>query len=153
LKTSCARGIRLSKCLSGGRCLEVSLADPRSGDAQPDAPDVGYGSSKAALWSATATLAVAGAPYGITVNAVSPAARTRMNQALFEHAPPPPGLDLDPIHVARVVAWFVSEDAADVTGKVIHVAGDKYREYEVSRTRHSDLAARIGAAIADQAVI
>ena len=31
-------------------------------------------------------------------------------------------LDFSPDHVARVVAWLVSEEAADVTGRVVHAA-------------------------------
>ena len=40
---------------------------------------LGYGLAKAALWSATLSAAEEGRPYGITVNAISPGARTRMN--------------------------------------------------------------------------
>ena len=91
----------------------------------------------------------AGSAHGITVNAVSPGAFTRMNEAMFEQSPPPPGLDLDPVHVARVVAWLVSDDAADVTGRIVHVAGGEHREYTTRRHRGTDLVARIGRAVAD----
>lgn len=108
---------------------------------------VGYGSAKAAVWSATYTLAGAGVPYGITVNAISPGAFTRMNEAMFRAQAPPPGLDLDPMHVARVAAWLASDDAADVTGKVIHAAGGQHREYLITRVRDSELMTRVSAAI------
>jgi NAD(P)-dependent dehydrogenase (short-subunit alcohol dehydrogenase family) len=121
--------------------LELGRSDPTLAGAEP--PFVGYGSAKAAVWSATLSLAGAGAPHGITVNAISPAAFTRMNADLFRQRPPPSGLDLDPLHVARVAAWLASDDAADVTGKVIHVAGGQYREYLISRTRDTALVARL----------
>jgi NAD(P)-dependent dehydrogenase (short-subunit alcohol dehydrogenase family) len=118
--------------------------------AAAEAPFVGYGSAKAAVWSATSSLAVAGAPYAITVNAISPGALTRMNEDMFQHVPPPPGLDLDPVHVARVAAWLASDDASDVTGKVIHAAGGQLREYVVSRMRDTDLVARVQRAVSEQ---
>ncbi len=68
---------------------------------------------------------------------------------MFEDAPPPPGLDLDPVHVARVVAWFVSDDAADVTGRIVHVAGGQHREYTTRRYRDTELVARIDRALAE----
>ena len=108
---------------------------------------VGYAAAKAAVWSLTLTLAEAGRAHGITVNAVSPAAFTRMNEAMFLERGRPAGLDLDPEHVARVVAWLASDDAADVTGRVVHVAGEQHREYAVRREAGTDLIARIESAL------
>ncbi len=110
-------------------------------------PSLGYGPAKAAVWSATLSLAREGKPYGITVNAISPAAFTRMNEALFAAGPMPPALDLDPRHVARVVGWLVSQEASDVTGRVIHAAGGLHREYIVERRRDTDLVVRLDAAL------
>ena len=64
-----------------------------------------------------------------------------MNEAMFEQSPPPPGLDLDPVHVARVVAWLVSDDAADVTGRIVHVAGGQRASTRPRRHRDTDLVA------------
>jgi NAD(P)-dependent dehydrogenase (short-subunit alcohol dehydrogenase family) len=94
----------------------------------------GYAMAKAALWSATLTAAAECAPYGITVNAISPGARTRLSAGAIRND----ALDLDPVHVARVVAWLASPDAADVTGKVVHAAAGVWREYETRR--HADTA-------------
>jgi NAD(P)-dependent dehydrogenase (short-subunit alcohol dehydrogenase family) len=120
---------------------EVAFDTRQSGRA------VGYAAAKAAVWSLTLTLAEAGRELGITVNAVSPAAFTRMNEAMFREQGRPAGLDLDPVHVARVVAWLVSDDAADVTGRVVHVAGGQHREYTVRRDAETDLVARIDSAV------
>ena len=109
---------------------------------------LGYGAAKAALWSATLTAARAGAEHGITVNAISPGARTRMNQDLLSGGfrGQSTDVDLSPEHVARVVAYLASDEAGDINGRVIHVAGGALREYTTTRTSRSDLVARLRAA-------
>jgi NAD(P)-dependent dehydrogenase (short-subunit alcohol dehydrogenase family) len=107
-----------------------------------------YGAAKAAVWSATLSLAREGQPLGITVNAISPGAFTRMNEAMFAANPPPPGLDLHPRHVARVMGWLVSNEASDVTGRVIHAAGGNHREYVTQRLADTDLIRRLEAGLA-----
>jgi NAD(P)-dependent dehydrogenase (short-subunit alcohol dehydrogenase family) len=114
----------------------------------PGGGGIGYGAAKAAVWSMTLSLAEEGRAHGITVNAISPGAFTRMNAAMFDADAPPPGLDLDPVHVARVVAWLASDDAADVTGKIVHAAGGHHREYLIARHRDTELVARIDASVA-----
>jgi NAD(P)-dependent dehydrogenase (short-subunit alcohol dehydrogenase family) len=108
---------------------------------------VGYAAAKAAVWSLTLSLAREGRPHGITVNAISPGAFTRMNEAMFAGAGMPAGLDLDPTHVARIAAWLASDEAGDVTGRVIHVAGGEHREYLTARHRDTALVARANAAV------
>jgi len=126
---------------------EVAL-DPRFASA-----GLAYGAAKAALWSATLSAAKAGQAHGITVNAISPGARTRMNAALLDagfrgRAAP---LDLDPAHVARVVAWLASEGAGDVTGRILHAAAGQVREYVTRRSAQTDLAVRIQADLQGEA--
>lgn len=113
------------------------------------AGSLGYGAAKAALWSATLAAARHGAPLGITVNAISPGARTRMSEQVLDAGfrGQPADLDLSPDHVARVVAWLVSDEAADVTGRVVHAAAGAVREYTTTRTSDSELVRRIMAAI------
>lgn len=120
-------------------------AFPTSVDNDRDGLGLVYGPAKAAVWSATTGLAAEGLASGITVNAISPGAFTRMNAALFEQTPT--SLDLDPVHVARVAAWLASDEASDVTGRVIHVAGVHRREYSMRRHNDTDLVNRIGAAL------
>ena len=111
-----------------------------------------YGVAKAALWSFTLAAAGEFAPYGITVNGISPGAATRMSQGVLEEegggafrAGASRGLDLDPRHVARVVAYLCSDEASDINGRVLHVAAGQVREYSITRTSKSDLAKRLGA--------
>jgi len=100
-----------------------------------------YASAKAALWGLTMALADEGAPHGITVNAVSPGARTRMSRAHLERT----GSDLDlvPEHVSRVVLALVAESAGDLTGRVVHAAGGAIREYRLHREADTPLVRRL----------
>lgn len=100
-----------------------------------------YAAAKAALWGLTMALADEGAPLGITVNAVSPGARTRMSQAHL--ADTGSALDLAPEHVSRVVLALVADSAGDVTGRVVHAAGGAVREYLLRRTADTPLARRL----------
>ncbi|MGE0879536.1 MAG: SDR family NAD(P)-dependent oxidoreductase [Acidimicrobiia bacterium] len=109
---------------------------------------VAYGPAKAAVWSLTLSLAQQARDTGITVNAISPGAFTRMNAGMFSQQSPPPGLDLDPMHVARVALWLCSDEAADVTGRIIHAAGGQHREYITARERSTPLMDRVNAAAA-----
>ena len=111
---------------------------------------LGYGAAKAAVWSATISASRAGASFGITVNAISPGARTRMNAEMLDagtlgsaHA-----ADLSPQHVANVVAYLASDAAGDITGRVVHAAGGAIREYSTTRSGTTELVARLSAVIA-----
>jgi NAD(P)-dependent dehydrogenase (short-subunit alcohol dehydrogenase family) len=113
----------------------------------PGGGGIGYSAAKAAVWSLTISLAQQGREHGITVNALSPGALTRMNAPMFGEAGPPAGLDLDPVHVARVAVWLATDDAADVTGRIVHAAGGHHREYRTERHRDTELVARIDRAL------
>ena len=134
--------------VASGQGRIVNTVSEAAFDARMGGAQVGYAAAKAAVWSLTITLADAGREHGITVNAVSPAAFTRMNEAMFREQGRPEGLDLDPVHVARVVAWLVSDEAADVTGRVLHVAGGQHREYAIRRAADTELVRRVEAALA-----
>ena len=110
---------------------------------------LGYGAAKAALWSATLTAARAGAQHGITVNAISPGARTRMNEDLLAAGfrGQSTEMDLSPDHVARLVAYLASDEAGDITGRIIHAAGGALREYTTTRTSRSELVSRLRAVL------
>ena len=108
---------------------------------------LGYGAAKAAVWSATLH-AARHSPDGVTVNAISPGARTRMSAPALDagfREGASEALDLSPEHVARVVAYLASEDAGDITGRIIHAAGGALREYTTTRTSRSDLVERLEA--------
>ncbi|MCU1457690.1 MAG: putative oxidoreductase [Actinomycetia bacterium] len=83
-----------------------------------------YGAAKAGIAAMTIILSKELGRYGVTVNALAPAAATRLT------APGGAGelseemqASLDPQWVANVTAWLASPAAAGVTGRVIDVSG------------------------------
>ena len=102
---------------------------------------VAYGGAKGAVWAATIAMAAEVTGTGVTVNAVSPGARTRMNEAMLQAAGTADALG--PEHIARLVGLLVADDAGDINGAVVHAAGGALREYKVSRSGDTPLVARL----------
>jgi NAD(P)-dependent dehydrogenase (short-subunit alcohol dehydrogenase family) len=87
-----------------------------------------YSAAKAGIAGMTMVAAAEMARYGITVNAIAPAARTRMTEATFAKtmAKPAAGFDaMAPENVSPLVVWLGSAESADVTGRVFEVEGGK----------------------------
>jgi NAD(P)-dependent dehydrogenase (short-subunit alcohol dehydrogenase family) len=83
---------------------------------------VNYASAKAGIAAMTLVMARELQRLGVTVNAVSPRARTRMTQGVTGEVAPADGFDArHPGNVSPVVVWLASELAADVTGQVFVV--------------------------------
>jgi NAD(P)-dependent dehydrogenase (short-subunit alcohol dehydrogenase family) len=115
-----------------------------------------YSAAKAGIAGLTLVAAEELQGYGVTVNALAPSARTRMTEGAFAEkmAVPVDGFDLmDPANVSPVVAWLASEDAGDVTGRVIEVEGgqicleDGWRHAAHARRDSRWSAADVGAAV------
>jgi len=87
-----------------------------------------YGAAKAGIASFTVIAAMELARYGVTVNAIAPAALTRMTENLGmgsnSSAKKPEEFDpLDPGNIAPLVVWLGSAEAAEITGRVFNVQG------------------------------
>jgi NAD(P)-dependent dehydrogenase (short-subunit alcohol dehydrogenase family) len=87
-----------------------------------------YSAAKAGIAALTLVQAAELARYGVTANAIAPAARTRMTETVFADMmrAPAEGFDtMAPENVAPLVAWLASGDSRDVTGRVFEVSGGK----------------------------
>jgi NAD(P)-dependent dehydrogenase (short-subunit alcohol dehydrogenase family) len=86
-----------------------------------------YASAKAGIASLTIILGRELRKYGVTVNAIAPRARTRMTETVLGSLTAEDGEfdEWDPANIAPVVAWLASDAAADITGQILVVNGDK----------------------------
>jgi NAD(P)-dependent dehydrogenase (short-subunit alcohol dehydrogenase family) len=93
-----------------------------------------YSAAKAGIAALTLVGAAELGRYGITVNAIAPAARTRMTEAVFAEtmaAPEDGGFDaMAPENVSPLVVWLGSIESRDVTGKVFEVEAGLIRVAE-----------------------
>ncbi|MGN6693247.1 MAG: SDR family oxidoreductase [Aquihabitans sp.] len=89
-----------------------------------------YSTAKGGIISLTLVQAAELGRYGITANAIAPAARTRMTEEVFagDMAKPEDPNAFDAMaadNVAPLVAWLGSSDSAGVTGRVFEVEAGK----------------------------
>ncbi|MDQ1509126.1 MAG: hypothetical protein QOG50_970, partial [Actinomycetota bacterium] len=85
-----------------------------------------YAAAKAGIAALTLVEAAEMARYGVTANAIAPAARTRMTEEVFgdRMQAPDAGFDAnDPANISPLVVWLGSADSAGVTGRVFEVEG------------------------------
>ncbi len=85
-----------------------------------------YSAAKGGIASLTLVQAAEMGRYGVTANAIAPAARTRMTEEVFKDmmAAPDDGFDeMDPANISPLVVWLGSADSGDVTGRVFENAG------------------------------
>ena len=88
-----------------------------------------YSAAKAGIATLTLVQAAELGRYGVTANALCPAARTRMTEGVFtEMMAEVEGGAFDamaPENVSPLVAWLASSESAHVTGRVFEVEGGK----------------------------
>jgi NAD(P)-dependent dehydrogenase (short-subunit alcohol dehydrogenase family) len=85
-----------------------------------------YSAAKAGIAALTLVESAEFARYGVTANAIAPAARTRMTEEVFADrmAAPDGGFDAnDPANISPLVVWLGSAQSRDVTGRVFEVEG------------------------------
>ena len=118
-----------------------------------------YSAAKGGIASLTLVQAAELGRYGVTANAIAPAARTRMTEAIFAEdmaAPQDGGFDeAAPENISPLVVWLGSAESRDVTGRVFEVKGGMIGVSDGWRDGPSvDQGARwepdeVGAAVAD----
>ncbi|MFZ5602025.1 MAG: SDR family oxidoreductase [Pseudomonadota bacterium] len=87
-----------------------------------------YAAAKGGIASLTLNQAAELKRYGVTANALAPAARTGMTEQVFADMMKKPegGFDhYDPANVAPLVVWLGSEESAAITGRVFEVEGGR----------------------------
>ncbi|NVK44026.1 MAG: SDR family oxidoreductase [Oceanospirillaceae bacterium] len=87
-----------------------------------------YAAAKGGIASLTLVQAAELARYGITANALAPAARTGMTEEVFAAVmqKPDEGFDyFDPANVAPLLVWLGSEASGHVTGRMFEAEGGK----------------------------
>ena len=85
-----------------------------------------YSAAKAGIAALTLVEAAEMGRYGVTANAIAPAARTRMTEQVFADrmAAPDGGFDANhPGNVSPLVVWLGSTESTGVTGRVFEVEG------------------------------
>jgi NAD(P)-dependent dehydrogenase (short-subunit alcohol dehydrogenase family) len=119
-----------------------------------------YSAAKGGILSLTLVQAAELGRYGVTANAIAPAARTRMTEQVFAQtmaAPDDPDAfdEMAPDNVSPLVAWLGSSDSAGVTGRAFEVEGGRVSVADGwRRGRVIDKGARwepieVGAAVAE----
>ncbi len=83
-----------------------------------------YGAAKAGIAAFTIIASMELAGYGVTVNAIAPAALTRMTENLgMGQASNEAKEKMGPQWIAPIITWLASEESSAVTGRVFDVSG------------------------------
>ncbi len=112
-----------------GRPVDARLVNTSSGAGLQGSVGQGaYSAAKAGIAALTLVQAAELRRYGITANAIAPAARTRMTETVFADMMKKPERGFDamaPENVSPLVVWLGSAESRDVTGRVFEVSGGK----------------------------
>ena len=115
-----------------GEAVDARIINTSSGAGlQGSIGQSNYAAAKAGIAALTLNQAAELGRYGITANAVTPAARTGMTTAVPEMAQRMAKPDDDsfdywaPENVSSLVAWLTSSESADLTGRVFEAEGGK----------------------------
>jgi NAD(P)-dependent dehydrogenase (short-subunit alcohol dehydrogenase family) len=113
--------------VKGGEKVDARIINTSSGAGLLGSVGQGaYSAAKAGIAALTLVEAAELGRYGVTANAIAPAARTRMTETVFADMmkKPESGFDvMAPENVSPLVVWLGSEDSRDVNGRVFEVSG------------------------------
>lgn len=89
---------------------------------------VHYGAAKGAVWGSTRTLAADGAAHGIVVNAIAPAASTRLIEPTSASLPAETEraiISSSPAELVSPVVAYLAHETCEVTGETFSVGGGR----------------------------
>ncbi|MBS0378865.1 MAG: SDR family oxidoreductase [Proteobacteria bacterium] len=116
-------------CAKQGKSVDARIINTSSGAGlNGSVAQSAYSAAKGGIATLTLVQAAELGRYGITANALAPAARTRMTEQAFadKMKRPDSGFDIqDPDNVAPVVVWLGSAESRAVTGCVFELEGGK----------------------------
>ncbi|MFC3711559.1 SDR family oxidoreductase [Sphingoaurantiacus capsulatus] len=147
-----------------GKPVDARIINTTSGAGlQGSIAQAAYSTAKGGIAALTLVQAAELRRYGITANALAPAARTRMTEGAFadKMAKVEVGFDIqDPDNIAPTVVWLGSAESADVTGCIFELEGGRITiedgwdlgatAEQGKRWRPGELGAVIGKLIADR---
>ncbi|MFI9765499.1 SDR family oxidoreductase [Streptomyces sp. NPDC052415] len=141
-----------------GRAPTARIVNTSSGAGLLGAVGQGnYSAAKAGILALTLVAAAELGRYGVQVNAIAPAARTRMTERTFADtmAVPASGFDaMAPENVSPLVVWLGSAASAGVTGRVFEAEAGRITVMEGwRRGPTADKGARWGAREAGETVV
>ena len=96
-----------------------------------------YGAAKSGVWGMMKTLALELVKHKITVNAIAPAAVTRMTSDLQRYKEGP-GQELRPELVSPTIVYLCSDEAGDITGRTFYCRGNTVDMIDVVRVPVAD---------------
>jgi len=115
--------------VKGGQPVSARIINTSSGAGlQGSIGQSNYAAAKAGIAALTLVQAAELGRYGITVNALAPAARTGMTEGVFADVMKKPEEGFDyfaPENVAPLVVWLGSQESAAVNGQMFEVEGGK----------------------------
>jgi len=113
----------------GGAAVKARIINTSSGAGlQGSIGQSNYAAAKGGIAALTLVQAAELARYGITANALAPAARTGMTEQVFAAVMQKPEEGFDyfaPENVAPLLVWLGSEESQAVTGRLFEVEGGK----------------------------
>ena len=113
--------------VKAGETVDARIINTSSGAGlQGSIGQSAYSTAKGGIAALTLVQAAELGRYGVTANAIAPAARTRMTEVFFADAmkKPEEGFDaMDPANVAPLVAWLASPESRWISGRVFETQG------------------------------
>lgn len=120
--------------VKAGNSVDARIINTTSGAGlQGSVGQANYSAAKAGISALTLVASAELGRYGVSVNAIAPAARTRMTETVFADMMATQEADFDamaPENVSPLVVWLGSAQSRDVTGQVFEVEGGLIRVAE-----------------------